>query len=64
MNYLLILNDPPHCMERSDNGLWWANSLARDEKNTPAVFPMGAAACRGVADQTNPKRYYSTGDRS
>lgn len=64
LSVFLISNDPPHCMERSYGGLQCANSLVRDENHTVPVFPMGAAARWGVGDQTNPKRYYSTGDRA
>jgi len=36
-----------------------ANSLAKDEKNTVAVFLMGDAASCGVAGQTTPNGYYN-----
>jgi len=49
MNNLVILNDPPYGTERSYNGLRLANSLATDEKNRVAVFPMGDAASCDVA---------------
>ena len=59
MNYLLILNDPPYGTERSYNGLRLANSLAKGEKTTVAVFLMGDAASCGVAGQTTPNGYYN-----
>ncbi len=59
MNYLLILNDPPYGTERSYNGLRLANSPAKDEKKSVAVFLMGDAASCGVAGQTTPNGYYN-----
>lgn len=59
MNYLLILNDPPYGTERSYNGIRLANSLAKDEKNTMAVFLMGDAASCGAAGQTTPNGFYN-----
>ena len=63
MNNLVILNDPPYGTERSYNGLRLANSLATDEKNRVAVFPMGDAASCDVAGQTTPNGFYLIGDR-
>jgi uncharacterized protein involved in oxidation of intracellular sulfur len=59
MNYLLILNDPPYGTERSYNGLRLANSLARAEGNTLAVFLMGDAVFCGAAGQSTPNGYYN-----
>jgi uncharacterized protein involved in oxidation of intracellular sulfur len=36
-----------------------ANSLAKDEKNSVAVFLMGDAASCGIAGQTTPNGYYN-----
>ncbi len=58
-NYLFILNDPPYGTERSYNGLRLANSLAKDEKNSVAVFLIGDAASCGLAGQTTPNGYYN-----
>jgi uncharacterized protein involved in oxidation of intracellular sulfur len=59
MNYLIILNDPPYGTERSYNGLRLANSLAKQDNTSVAVFLMGDAASCAVAGQTTPNGYYN-----
>lgn len=59
MNYLFILNDPPYGTERSYNGLRLANSLAKQEDASVAVFLIGDAAACARAGQTTPNGYYN-----
>ena len=58
MNYLMILNDPPHGTERTYNGLRLALNLPRKTEGASlTVFLMGDAASAGKAGQQTPKGY-------
>ena len=59
MNYLFILNDPPYGTERSYNGLRLANSLAKEDDASVAVFLVGDAATGACAGQKTPNGYYN-----
>jgi uncharacterized protein involved in oxidation of intracellular sulfur len=59
MQYLIILNDPPHGSERSYNGLRLATSLAKSEGTGVSVFLIGDAASCATSGQTTPNGYYN-----
>jgi uncharacterized protein involved in oxidation of intracellular sulfur len=59
MNYLFILNDAPYGTDRSYNGLRLANSLAKEDDASVAVFLVGDAAACACAGQKTPNGYYN-----
>jgi uncharacterized protein involved in oxidation of intracellular sulfur len=59
MKALFILNDAPHGSERTYNGLWLADALAKKPDNSVRMLLMGDAMSGGKRGQKSASWFYN-----